>query len=136
MRKKRVGVVDYSDLNNPPEKHERSTANYFAKRGEDVKFIRPQFIKGSHSPDFLMNGKTWEIKSPITYSDSSFEYNFRKAMKQSSNIIFDLRRLSVLNEKKYINELKKWCQTPTIKTLVIITKDGKILTLRGKFDIL
>ncbi|MBR3122384.1 hypothetical protein IKF28_03005 [Candidatus Saccharibacteria bacterium] len=136
MKNGRIGRVDYSDLKNPPEKHERSTALFFAKRGKYVEFIRPHSIKGSHNPDFLMDGKIWEIKSPTTYSDSSFEYNFRKAIKQSNNIIFDLRRLSMLNEKKYINELKKRCHTPTIKTLILVTKDGKVLTLRGKIDIL
>ena len=89
MRKGRIGRVDYSNLKNPPEKHERSTATFFTKRGEDVEFICPHSIKGSHNPDFLMHGKIWEIKSPITYSNSSFEYNFRRAMKQSNNIIFD-----------------------------------------------
>lgn len=136
MREKRIGKVDYSELKSPPEKHERATANFFAKRGEDIQFIRPHSIKGSHNPDYIMNGKIWEIKSPTTYSDSSFEHNFRKAMKQSKNIIFNLRRLNQVNERKYTTELKKWCQTSTIKTLVVITRDGRILTLKGKFDIL
>ena len=98
MIKKRIGRVDFSSLKNPPEKHERATASFFARRGKDVEFIRPHSIKGSRNPGFMMDGKTWEIKSPTTYSDSSFEYNLRKAIKQSKNIIFDLRRLNRLNE--------------------------------------
>jgi len=82
------GKLDYSELKDLPEKHERSTARFFVDRGMDVKFLRPSSIKGTRSPDFLMVGKIWEIKNPIVYSDSSFEYNFKKAMKQSKNIIF------------------------------------------------
>ena len=97
--------VDYSDLINPPEKHERITARYFANRGQKVTFLRPSSVKGTNNPDFMMDGRIWEVKSPITYSDSSFEYNFRKALRQSNHIIFDLRRLNVRNEKRYIKEL-------------------------------
>lgn len=130
------GMVDYSNLSSPPEKHENATARYFADRGKDVIFLRPSSMKGTHNPDYLMDGRIWEVKSPITYSDSSFEYNFRKAIKQSRHIIFDLRRLSEQNEKKYKRELQKWSNTPTIKTLLIVTRDGRVLTLRGKFDIM
>lgn len=38
-----------------------------------------------------MNGIIWETKSPIKYSKRSFEDNFEKAIKQSENVIFDLR---------------------------------------------
>lgn len=130
------GKLDFSSLKEPPEKHERVTAKYFADRGIDVIFVRPSSIKGTRNPDCVMVGKTWEIKGPITYSDSSFEYNFRKALKQSRHIIFDLRRLSVKNEQKYLTELSKWSGTPTLKTLLVITRDGRLLTLRGKFNII
>ena len=128
------GKIDITELNVPPEKHEYETAKYFADRGLDVIFIKPSDIKGQNSPDFQMVDKTWETKSPITYSKTSFEYVFRKAIKQSKHIIYDLRRLNEQNEEKYIRELCKWCNTPTIRTLLIITRDGRLLTLKGRFD--
>ena len=128
------GKIDISVLNVPPEKHEYETAKYFANRGLDVIFIKPSDIKGQLTPDFWMKGKMWETKSPIKYSKSSFEDNLKKATKQSKHIIFDLRRLGDSDEGKYLKELDKRKKSRKIKTLLVITKDGRLLTLKGKFD--
>ena len=133
MKKILRGSIDYANLKCLPEKHERATASYFADRGENIAFIKPSFVKGSRSPDFIMHGRIWETKSPIKYSKRSFEDNLKKAIKQSENIIFDLRRLKMNDEKKYLNELEKWSNSRGIKTLLIITKDGRLLTFKGKF---
>lgn len=79
MKKSKIGKVDYSALKNPPEKHERTTANYFAK-----------------------------------------------------NIIFDLRRLNKRDEHKYLRELIKRGDSRTIKSLIAITKDGRMVDIKGK----
>ncbi|MBR0465234.1 hypothetical protein IJJ02_00355 [Candidatus Saccharibacteria bacterium] len=136
MKRIKRGVVNYSKLNTPPEKHERMTANYFADRGFNVVFIKPSSIKGTNSPDFEMDGKIWETKSPIKYSKRSFEDNLKKAVKQSKNVIFDLRRLSKFDEKIYLKELRKWSGLRGVKTLIVITKDGRVLTIKGKFAII
>ena len=130
------GFVDVSRLNASPEDHEYETAEYFAGLGLSVVFIEPSNVKGANSPDFIMGGKIWETKSPTSASKSSIEHNFKKAMHQSTNIIFDLRRLSELDERKYIQELRKRSKLSGIKTLVVITRAGEILTLRGVFDIM
>lgn len=138
MRKgevKKSGKIDISALVVPPEKHEYETARYFARLGLDITFIKPSFIKGHNSPDFMMQDKDWETKSPITYSKSSFEHNLRKATNQSSNIIFDLRRLDERNEQKYIAELTKWGKYQKVNILLIITTGNELLTIKGKFDI-
>ena len=136
MKKITKGKIDTSALDSPPEPHEHRAAKYFSNYGFNIVFVKPCNIKGMKSPDFEMGGRIWEIKSPITYSDSSFEDNYRKAMKQSKHIIFDLRSLSQINEAKYIKELKKWKDIGGVKTLLIITKDGKLFTIKGKFDII
>ena len=132
MKKTKIGKVDYSALKNPPEKHERTTANYFAKKGLDVTFVKPSSVKGTNNPDCIINGRIWEFKSPTTYSESSFEYNFKKAISQSKNIIFDLRRLNKRDEHKYLRELIKRGDSRTIKSLIAITKDGRIVDIKGK----
>lgn len=136
MKKSRIGKIDISALNVPPEKHEYETAKYFANRGFSVRFIGPHYIEGLHNPDFEMGGLIWETKSPIKYSKSSFENNLKTAIKQSENIIYDLRRLEKKDECIYLKELEKRCTTRKIKTLLIITRDGQTLTLRGDFDII
>lgn len=54
------GIVDYSALKRKPEPHEEYTAEYFARRGYDVTFLKTSNIKGSHSPDFLLIGRIRE----------------------------------------------------------------------------
>ena len=128
------GKIDISELNVPPEKHEYETAKYFADRGFDVIFIKPSDIEGVSSPDFEMARRIWETKSPIKFSKSSFEDNFKKASKQSENLIFDLRRLNREDEKRYRHGIQTRKKARRIKTLLVISKDGRLLTEKGFFD--
>ena len=136
MKKFRTGRIDISALNVPPEKHEYETAKYFANRGFDVVFIKPRDTKGFNSPDFMMDNKAWETKCPIKYSKRSFEDNLKKASKQSENVIFDLRRLSAKDEIIYARELKNWSTKNQIKNLLVVTRDGQVLTIKGRFAIM
>ena len=136
MNDKRSGRIDISELNTPPEKHEYETAKFFANRGFDVFFIKPSNIKGCNSPDFKMNGKVWETKCPIGKSERTYNDSFRKALKQSRHIIFDLRRLRRRDEDKCLNLLWKKKVSSELKTLLIITRDGRLLTIKGCFDII
>lgn len=136
MKNIKKGRIDISELNTPPEKHEYDTAKYFAERGYDITFVKPSNIKGQNSPDFEMCGKIWETKSPTGSSERVFENNFRKATRQSRHIIFDLRRMKKQNELwclKKINRQKSSCK---IKTLLVITGDGRLLIYKGRFDII
>ena len=92
MKNSNIGKINTTELNVPPEKHEYETAKYFAKRGYNIKFIGPHYIEGMKNPDFEMCSKIWEAKSPIGNSLQTFVDNYKKAKKQSENIIFDLRR--------------------------------------------
>ena len=134
--KKKVGKVDISALNVPPEKHEYETAKYFANRGFDVTFIKPHYINGYHNPDFAMAGKIWETKSPQNGKERTFESSLRKAIKQSEHIIIDFRRSKPSEEKLYMSKILKQKGIPSIKTLLVITRDGNLLTIKGKFDIM
>ena len=136
MKSIKKGKIDISALNAPPEKHEFETAKYFTDRELDVVFIGPHYIVGTNNPDFEMAGKIWETKGPTKYSKSSFEDNFKKATKQSEHIIFDLRRLSEKDETKYLQEIRKRKESYKIKTLLVITRDGRLLTEKGCFDII
>lgn len=133
MKNNKIGKIDISELNVPPEKHEYETAKYFAKRGYDLKFIGPHYIEGFKNPDFKMCGKVWETKSPIGNSLLTFIDNYKKAKKQSDHIIFDLRRLSLKSERICLKMLKGKVKSPNVKTLLVITRDGQLLTIKGKF---
>ena len=77
-----------------------------------------------------MDGVEWEIKCPVGKSKRTLENNMRKALKQSRNIIFDLRHLK-LSEKSSINQLENEFKNRTrIKKLLIIKKDGELIEFK------
>ena len=128
----KIGKIDISELNNPPEKHEQATARFFAKLGKDIKFIRPLNIKGVHTPDFYMDGLAWEVKSPTARNVRSIEDNFRYATKQSENIIFDLRR-SKVPEHKSIRRIRRIAiRARGTRRVIVVTKGKKVLTIKHK----
>lgn len=128
--KSRVGVIDISDLKIPPEKHELMTARVFAEMGKNIKFIKPSNVQGVHTPDFWMERRTWEVKSPMGKNIRGIESNFRDAAKQSENIIFDLRR-SKIEESKAISKIRIEAeQFRVVKRVLVVTKNGNVLTIK------
>lgn len=100
-------------------------ANYFRK---NVIFLRPGPLK---SPDLDVNGEIWELKSPMGDGKNTIHNIFITSRKQSYNIVIDLRRCR-MNEQKafarirdaYNKRRRKRCK------LLIINKKKEI------FDIL
>jgi len=113
-----------------PEKHELETASFFAELGKNVEFLPPSYSKGIYSPDVLIDGQRWEIKSPTGNSNRTIENNYRNAQMQSENIIFDLRRIK-LNEKMAVAKVKQQfnLRAGRVKRVLIITKNKKVLDL-------
>ena len=126
MKRKKLGRIDISKLNVPPEKHELRAARYFANLGYDIEFIPPSNIPDIHRPDILMQGKEWEIKSPQGKGKHTIEQNYRKAAKQSKFIIFDLRRCP-LPESQTLGQLRREFDDRHTKRLLVILKDGILL---------
>lgn len=112
-----------------PEKHELETVNVFVALGYTVEFLTPIYVKGVFSPDILMDGKIWEMKCPCGNSKMAIEKHFRKAAKQSENIIFDLRRTE-LCEKIAVSKVKREfsMRHGKAKRVMIIIKNEKNLT--------
>ncbi len=125
------GMIDISQLQIPPEKHELATARYFSEKGKDIVFIRPSNIPKVHRPDILMDGIEWEIKSPQGKAKRTIEQNFRQAIEQSLYIIFDLRRINV-PESKCLSQLEKEFNSRHAKRLLIIKKNGDLVEFPPK----
>ena len=126
----RYGTIDISQLKTPPEKLEFETAKYFAEREKNIVFIRPSSLPHQHRPDILMDDIEWEIKCPIGKSKRTIENNIRKAITQSSYIIFDLRFIK-LPEKHCISQLTEQFYARTkLKKLLIIKKNGELIELK------
>ena len=109
------------------EKHELATVLYFTDKGYNIELIPPRNSPGNQTPDFIMNGKAWEMKSPQGKSKNTIEHLLKKAKRQSENVIIDLSR-SRLNEEIAINEIKRrFKQTKSCRRLKIITKNRALL---------
>ena len=129
MVKYHIIIGDFN--NDPPKPHEISTAkiltDYFRA---DVLFLRPDFGK---TPDFLINGEKWELKSPTGNARNTISNNLRHARHQSSKIILDLSRCGFTDERaisRAKDYLKKY--PGRIKNVIIITKHKKVLMVYVK----
>ena len=127
-----AGKIDISALNTPPEKNEFETAKYFAALGKDVTFIRPSSIPNQHRPDIEMDGLEWEMKAPTGSGKRNIEYNFRKAVAQSKNIIFDLRHVKIPEQQCIAQLEKEFSERPYLNKLYVIKKNGELLVYPQK----
>ena len=128
----KIGKIDISQLNSPPEKHEFDTAKFFAERGKDIVFLKPSNIPNIHTPDITMNGTEWEIKCPEGNGKRTIENILKKAEIQSHNIILDLRRIK-MPEEQCIAQIKFNFDTKSkIKRIYIITKGLQLIELPEK----
>ena len=74
-----------------------------------------------------MDGKEWEIKSPTGKSRRTIEKNLLLALRQSQNIIMDLRRINI-PEAQCITKIEyNFEHKVSIKRLLVIKKNGELL---------
>lgn len=106
------------------EQHELDVAKVLNKIGKDVEFILPSRVKFSRTPDIKMDGLLWEIKSPKGSSSRTIENNLRCALKQSKNIIIDLRRIKI-EETRAISQINKQFKYSNLINRIIIIKQNK-----------
>lgn len=123
------GYIDIRELNTPPEKHELATAKFFANKGKNIRFIKPSNRRGEHTPDFWMDGIAWEVKSPQSSHHLTIQHAFQNATKQSSYIIFDLRRIKKAPDKAVLQLQKLFQYSRKTKKIKIITKTHKIIEI-------
>lgn len=115
-----------------PEKHELEIVVVFLAMGKDVEFLKPSRIKGAKTPDIVMDGISWEMKSPTGNKSYTIEEQLRRASKQSAYIIIDTRRTSLFDtkiEKQIYNYLKK---SHTLKKVLVINKKSEVLDIKIK----
>lgn len=124
MAKKRIGTIIV-----PPgvimNRHEKLTVDFLAvTSGCNITFLVPERRKGTKTPDIEMSDLRWEIKSPIGKSSRTIENNLRAAIKQSQNIIMDLRRIDGrIPTHKLLKEVeRRFNDAKSIKRLIVITR--------------
>ena len=109
------------------EKHEYKTILLFTEMGIDIELIPKSEKKGVHAPDIVMNGLRWEMKSPKGEGRYLMQNTIQKAVKQSRNVIVDLRRAK-RSQERCLQELEKeFGSSKNLQKLKVITKSRKIL---------
>lgn len=127
MRKGKItpnGVVLYT--------HENATVVFLTDQGFDVELLPPVQRKGARTPDIRMLELEWEMKSPRSNGKYTIEHSFRSALKQSPNIIFDIRG-SKMPEWKCITEIeRRFNEFKKVNRVMIVTKGHGLLDFNKK----
>jgi hypothetical protein len=83
----------------------------------------------SKSPDVLINGIIWEIKSPTGKGKRNIQHTLQAAIKQSRCIVFDARR-SKIHVNKIVGELQRQLGlSASIERLLLIRKDKIVVEI-------
>ena len=129
MTKKHSGKISIPANTNVWE-HELSTAKALANDGRRVEFLTAKESKHTKSPDIIMDGELWELKSPKTDKLSSIERNLKRASKQSHNVVLDSQRLRKLRDievKRFL--IRKYSQQKSIKRLIFVNRKREVIDI-------
>lgn len=120
-------VILPTNLRPSPARYELTAAQLLADYfRSDVEFIQ----RANHkTPDFLIGGIKWELKSPTGIGKYNIQHQIKAAAKQSSNVVLDARR-SKMHMTKIRNEARRQFQySKTVKRLVLIDKNRVVIEL-------
>ena len=109
------------------EAHELATVVFFTELGHDIELIPKSNVEGLHLPDIVMDGLKWEIKSPKGDGRWVIMNTLQSAAKQSENVIIDLRRIKLSQEKCLLSLNREFEHSKKIKRMLVITKTRKLL---------
>ena len=116
------------NLKPSPARYELTPAQLLAKHFKtDVEFIPRSNQK---TPDFLINGVKWELKSPTGAGKRNIERQLQVGIKQSKNIVLDARRskIHIARIKNVLNYQFRLAKSA--KRIVLIDKSKNIIELK------
>lgn len=128
MPRQKAAVIIPDEMKPQPEEHEVVVAWILAKHYHcTIEFLQPIAGYKTKTPDIVMSGIMWEIKSPTGNSKkSTIEYQF-KGLKQSRNLIIDGQRTK-LSDMFIKSQIKLEATRHTrVGKIIFITKSGKII---------
>jgi len=124
-------VIISTDHPNPPELHEIEAAWILARHYQcTVEFLTPLDDYKRKTADIAMLGIQWEMKSPIGTSKSTIENQFRRASKQSRNIVIDTRRTTLEDKEIEKSVLRETRKHSAMKKVILINKFEKVVEMR------
>lgn len=108
--------------------HERIAFFALLNAGYKVRLVPSD--NHSKSPDFNINGRHYELKSPKGKNISCVTRNIKRAKKQSPNIIVDTSRIKNLRDRSIVNFIRNDITNyPGLKHLLIITKNRDVIVI-------
>lgn len=110
--------------------HEMDTARALASAGIEVRFICRREGQYIHTPDILINGFEWEIKSPQSSNAKALQRNLRKALHQANRVIIDSIRIKGMPDAVVERELRKLSQSMrSLRSLKFVTKKRTVIDI-------
>ncbi len=109
--------------------HENATVVFLTGQGYNVELLQPILRKGARTPDIRMRDLDWEIKCPTGKSANTIKRAFKTALRQSKNIIFDLRNSKMPDRVNIAKLEKEFSDIKSAKNLIIITKSRKMMVV-------
>ena len=107
--------------------HENATVVFLTEQGYDIELIPKSNVEGVHTADIRISDFEWEIKAPKGQGKWVLKNTVKKALRQSENIIIDLRRIK-LPQSKCLPELENHFKlSKRAKRMIVITKSRKML---------
>lgn len=111
--------------------HEMETAKALVAAGYMLSFIRKSEQEFHTSADVYINGIAWEMKAPKSAYIQRVEGNLREALRQSSYVIFDSRRMKRIPDKAIERELRKCSkELRKLKRLIFVNKHGQVFDIK------
>jgi hypothetical protein len=99
--------------------HENATVVFLTGHGFDVKLLSPVQRKNTRTPDICMRDLDWGIKCPTGKSANTIKQAFKTALRQSKNIIFDLRNSKIPDKINIAKLEKEFSDIRSAKHLII-----------------
>lgn len=124
------GSVTYDEgYNEKIHKAEINFANWLhSYYGGDIHLLSESTVDGTHMPDYIWNGKMWDLKSATT--EKSANGLIRKGLKQIQQnpggifLNYGSNKISLDVLTDYINKRMQWCND--IKADIIVIEDGTV----------
>lgn len=128
MTKRKNGNIELNGVQ--PAVHEYAAFLTLAKTGKNIKLIPPSTKFHTPSPDFKMDNLSWELKCPQGKGKYLIRDTLRQAARQSPNVVIDLRRIKLPQEKALTQLNKHFLLEKRLNRILIITKTEKILDIQ------
>ena len=124
---KKYHVIIPTNIKPSPARYELTAAQLLAEYFKtDVEFVSRSNHK---TPDFLVDGFEWELKSPTGTGKRNIERQLQTGIKQSQNIVFDARRskIHIARIRSILNYQFRLAKS--IKRIVLIDKSKNVIEL-------